>query len=92
MDYIYIKFIFDCGYYTDDDEQYVKYKRPVSNDVIQQDGHERFLEFCQDYEHLIMADYTEDDGDYSKYYQDYIDDYCSWSYEEVTREEYEANG
>ena len=89
MKYKYIRFWFDIGYYTGADDDYVAYRMPVDEAFIENEGEAKFLQFCEDYSYLFMASYDEDnDGDYYENYQDYIDNFCSWGYEEISKEEY----
>ena len=92
----YIRFWFDIGCVTGDDERYVAYLDSVTNPEIMNDGEAFFLEHCDNYSYLFMSsdaglseDELEfDEDDYEEEYQNYIDNWCSWGYEEVSELEY----
>ena len=88
----YIKFWFDIGYITGADEWCVAYKEPIAEAIIMNDGENLFYQHCEDYSYLFMADFDEDNDngeeDYDSVYNDYIDNWCSWGYEDISEEEY----
>lgn len=86
----YFRYWFDIGYRTGDDELLEEFPDNVTQAEIENYGSISFHEHCEDYEFLFMGDFDEDgEEDYETAYDNYIDNWCSWGYEEISKEEYE---
>ena len=90
----YIKYWFDIGYHTGDDELYEQFSEDTDSieEDIEEMGSTYFYEFCEDHEGLIMQDYEDEPllpDEYWDIWNQIINDQCSWGWEEVTKEEYD---
>ena len=86
----YIRYWFDIGYRTGDDELFEEFPDNTTEAEIENYGSTSFYEHCEDYAFLFMGDFDEDgEEDYETVYDNYIDNWCSWGYEKISKEKYE---
>ena len=87
----YIRYWFDIGYHTGDDELYEEFPDNVTKAEIENYGSISFLEHCEDHESLLMMDYEDENlvnDEWLEAWEEVISN-CCWGYEEISKEEYE---